>query len=238
MGFLKRAISNGISEGISKGINKAVGDAVNKAVAPAADKWAGRVAQSIDESAAAMDEVSRAAEQAPTTVGEGAGFASLTASLARMQQDAESYANELSKNLKECPECGEMASADKLFCPQCGAKLPEKTVGELHICEKCGMENTVGTRFCQSCGEVLPVYRAEYEAEQAEKRAMEEAEKQAAEEAKRRAEEAAARDANPFGALKGIKIPDNLKEMAEDKGGAAVDKAFGAASSLFGKFKK
>lgn len=224
MGFLKNAITSGISEGISKGINGAVGAAVNKAVTPVADKWAGKVAQDIDQSIGAVDEAAGAAGEARRTIPAGSGFEHLSASLAQAQVAAQDYATEMSKNFKECPKCGETVPASNTFCPQCGAKLPEATMAESHVCKKCGTQNQIGTNFCQSCGAVLPHYEAEYEAERAEREAAAAAE--AAE---------AARQAK----LDEVKANANvLKNKAANISGAAADKALGAASSLLGKFIK
>lgn len=51
MGFLDRAIRNGISNGISKGIGDAVGKAVTNAVEPRATKLANEAADNIEKSA-------------------------------------------------------------------------------------------------------------------------------------------------------------------------------------------
>ncbi len=78
---------------------------------------------------------------------------------------AKSYATEVAKNIKVCPACGEGATADKNFCPRCGAKLPEKTVADGTVCPSCGKQNTVGTKFCTDCGTKL---LATVQAEQAQ----------------------------------------------------------------------
>lgn len=235
MGFLKNAIKSGISEGISKGINGAVGAAVNKAVTPVADKWAGKVADDLDQSLSSASDAMNASAEVMENAGEisrsmpqGSGFSRLSASLAQAQSAAEDYATEMSKNLKECPACGETVPATNTFCPLCGAKLPETTLAEGYICKKCGTQNKVDTNFCQACGAVLPHYEEEYAREQAEREA------EAAAEAAAQAE-AAARQAKLDEAKAGANA---LKDKAFGLGNAAADKTISAAASLFGKFKK
>lgn len=243
MGFLKNAIKSGISEGISKGINKgindAVGAAVNKAVTPVADKWAGKMAENIDQSLGTAGEALDSSREAALSVGEaerpmpaGFGFAHLSASLAQAQTAAEEYATELSKNLKECPQCGEAVPASNTFCPHCGTRLPETTMAEAYTCRQCGTQNNMDTRFCQKCGAVLPCYEEEYEREKAEREASEAAERQAAADAE--AAEAA-RQAKIEEAKAGVNA---LKNKAAGLGGVAADKTLDAAASLFGKFRK
>ncbi len=107
MSFLKNMIKNGISEGINKGITKGITDAVGKAVenvvAPAADKWANKTAQQLDEATNAMDgaaaEVNQAKAENPS------GFAALEGALGKWAQSAEKMAAELEKNYaEELPE--------------------------------------------------------------------------------------------------------------------------------------
>lgn len=139
MSFLKRAIR----DGISKGIGDAIGKAVQQAVEPAATKLANQASESLDHLAGQTQQVRR------TPSGLEAAFGNL-------QRSMESYATEVSKNVKVCPSCGEPATADKTFCPGCGAKLPETTVAAGAVCPGCGKQNTVGTEFCTDCGTKLP----------------------------------------------------------------------------------
>ncbi len=139
MGFLERAIRNGMR----KGIGDAIGNAVQKAVEPAATELANKAAGAIDQ----------AAGNAEQTVRQTSG---LEGALGNLQRSMEGYATEAAKNIKICPSCGEGATADKKFCPKCGAKLPEQTVAEGAVCPNCGKQNTVGTKFCCDCGTKLP----------------------------------------------------------------------------------
>ena len=199
MGLLKNAMKNGISDGISKGLNNAVGKAVEKAVMPKAEQWANRTADQIDQATQSMGEAAAASKTVSTAAGSADGW---EGAFANLQKSAENYATEVSKNLKICSACGETTTADKKFCPHCGAKLPDNTAADGVVCRKCGHQNTIGTRFCAECGTVLPAAEAEVAAEKAE-REREEAER-LAEEQRIREEEARRQTAaaNPLGDLK------------------------------------
>ncbi len=149
MGFLDRIIRNGIRQGVSD----AIGKAVQQAVEPKATELANKAAESID----------RAAGQTNETIRQTSGFEGAMANLERSMQG---YATEAAKNMKVCPACKEPATADKKFCPKCGAKLPEATIAEGAVCTSCGKQNAIGTKFCSDCGTKLP---AAIEEEQEEK---------------------------------------------------------------------
>lgn len=247
---LGSGISQGISKGISAGLNKAVGEAVNKVAAPAVNKWAERTVGELNESFADIRQgVNDLNDAAASITPEqrdaiAAGFGGLDlGNLGQLRANAEQYATEMAKSLKECPECGETCTADKIFCPSCGARLPEYTIAEAYVCPKCGKQNSVDTKFCQVCGEVLPVFREEYEAEKAEREA-EKARMIAAEQAEQRRREAAAaaaaeRDFGLSDLRAGLKGGiGSLRSKAEDLGGDAAEKAFDAAANLLGRFKK
>ena len=87
--------------------------------------------------------------------------------------------NELDKGVTLCPACGKEVSGK--FCPECGAKKPEETLGwtcacgavnkgkfcpecgakkpagvPQYKCDKCGWEPEKGTKapkFCPECGD-------------------------------------------------------------------------------------
>ncbi len=139
MRFLERAIRRGVSDAVSK----AVGNAVQKAVEPKATELANKAANQLDQAAGAAQQTARQG-------------GSLEGALGNLQRSVEGYATEAAKNIKVCPSCGEGATADKKFCPKCGAKLPEQTVAEGAVCPSCGKQNTVGTKFCCDCGTKLP----------------------------------------------------------------------------------
>ncbi len=150
MGFLERAIR----QGISRGVGDAIGKAVQSVVEPKATEFVNNTANRVNEA------TNPARQQVNQTSSE------LEGALGNLKRSMEGYATEAAKNVKICPSCNEGCSADKKFCPNCGEKLPETTVAEGAVCTKCGKQNSVGTKFCQECGEKLP---AAIEQEQAAK---------------------------------------------------------------------
>lgn len=148
MGFLERAIKRGIGNAVEK----AVGNAVQKKVEPKATELANKAANAIDQSA-------RNAEQQAER---SSGLEGAVANLERSMQD---YATKAATNMKICPKCEKPTTADKKFCPDCGAKLPEQTVAQGAVCTECGKQNTVGTKFCSDCGAKLPAAIQEEQAQ-------------------------------------------------------------------------
>lgn len=179
MGLLKSIVSDAVSKGIKKGISDAVGKAVEDIVKPSVDNLAQKQADKINATTKDLEQATAEARQATTEAAKeissqasaapasAGGLASLEAALGGWAKRAESMATEMSKNLKECPQCGEMCSSDKQFCPKCGAKLPETTVGQAYTCSKCGEVNTIGTKYCCKCGALLPAAEAEVKAKAA-----------------------------------------------------------------------
>lgn len=150
MGFLERAIRKGIREGVGK----AVGDAISKAIEPTASNLANKAAEHIDN----MSANNQAAQpKAPS---------GLENAFSNLERAAQNYTTEMSRNLKICPACGKGATAENTFCPECGEKLPEKTVAEGAVCSSCGKQNPVGTKFCTDCGAKLPCAIEEENAQQ------------------------------------------------------------------------
>jgi len=47
---------------------------------------------------------------------------------ASLQNAATTVANEAAKNMKVCAHCGEPTTADKTFCPSCGAALSNMAI--------------------------------------------------------------------------------------------------------------
>lgn len=221
MSFLKNAIRNGISEGIGKGIGDAVGKAAEKIVAPKAEAYANKVASQLDEATSAM-EGTAATVKDTAAQSSGSGFASLETALGGWKESAERYATAMSKNFKHCANCGEDVPADRKFCPECGAPLPETTIADDTVCPKCGKQNVVGTKFCADCGTKLPGWAAE-EAAEMEQAAKEEAAMRAAEE-----EEMARRKA----------LEDEAKAKAAAAKSAVLDGAKEVGNMLGGFFKK
>lgn len=148
MGFLERAIKRGIGNAVEK----AVGNAVQKKVEPKATELANKAANSIDQAARNTE---RQAERS-------SGLEGAVANLERSMQD---YATKAATNMKICPKCEKPTTADKKFCPDCGAKLPEQTVAQGAVCTGCGKQNSIGTKFCDACGAKLPAAIAEEQAQ-------------------------------------------------------------------------
>ncbi len=136
MGFLERAIRRGVSD--------AVGKAIGKAIEPTVTDLTNKAANAIDQ----------AAQNTEQQVARSSG---LEGAMANLQRSVESYATEAAKNMKVCPNCQKTTSADKKFCPDCGARLPEGSVAQGAVCTSCGKQNVIGTKFCQDCGTKLPV---------------------------------------------------------------------------------
>ena len=160
-----------IKRGISQGIGRAIGGAVEKAIAPAANEIVGKTiapaadqaAQNLNHAAGQFQESYEQAAGVPAGTANTAAAGSLGGLFASMQTAAMTVANEAAKNMKVCSECGEPTTADKKFCPSCGALLPEKTAAEMaaeeaasNACPSCGHENAPGTKFCGECGTRLP----------------------------------------------------------------------------------
>lgn len=144
MSFLKRTIQNAVSRGISKGISDAVGKAVQQVVEPKATQYANQAADRLDQAAGNAAQQTRQASSG------------LEGALSNLERSMQGYATEAAKNMKVCPGCSTPTTADKTFCPQCGAKLPEQTVAQGAVCPSCGKQNTLAIKFCQDCGAKLP----------------------------------------------------------------------------------
>ena len=141
-------LERAIRRGVSNAVGNAVGKAVQQAVEPKATEFANKAAGQIDAA------TQHAAQQGEKTVRQSNG---LEDALSNLQRSVESYATEAAKNMKVCPNCQKTTSADKKFCPDCGARLPEGSVAQGAVCPSCGKQNVIGTKFCQDCGTKLPV---------------------------------------------------------------------------------
>lgn len=164
MGLFGNIISNAVSDGIGKGIQNAVGKAVESAVKPAADKLAGQAASQLNQATqdlADSSEAARAAASNTKAAATGEGTASLEAALTGWATTMQNVAGQVAQNMKECPQCGEVATSDHKFCPKCGAKLPDTTIGAGFLCPKCGKQNVPGTTYCAECGAMLPAAEQE-----------------------------------------------------------------------------
>lgn len=137
---LERAIRRGVSQGIGRD----VGDAIGKAIEPTATDLANKAAGHIDNAAGNQNGGET----------QGGGF---QGAFANLERSVNNYATEAAKNMKVCPNCQKTTSADKKFCPDCGARLPEGSVAQGAVCTSCGKQNVIGTKFCQDCGTKLPV---------------------------------------------------------------------------------
>ena len=173
MSLLKNLISDAVSDGVGRGIRDAVGKAVETAVQPAADKLAGQAAEQINQATQSLEKSTQAASAAQSETGSTAqsetgsaaqaasqakysGTASLEAALKGWTGAMQTAAGQAVQNMKECPRCGEIVTADHKFCPKCGTALPEKTIGEAYLCPKCGKQNLPETVYCVECGTRLP----------------------------------------------------------------------------------
>ena len=61
------------------------------------------------------------------------------------------------KKTKVCPNCGQLASARSVRCPQCGTRLPFATLFDRYkrrhpCCPHCGTILTADTKYCPHCG--------------------------------------------------------------------------------------
>ena len=144
MSLLKRTLRNAVSQGISRGLGDAIGKAVQQAVEPKATQYANKAAEHIDQAAGNV-----AWQTRQSTSGLEGAFANL-------ERSVQGYATQMSQNMKVCSECGQPTTAEKKFCPSCGAKLPEQTVAQGAVCPNCGKQNNIGMKFCSDCGTKLP----------------------------------------------------------------------------------
>ncbi len=145
-----------ISRGITRGIGNAIGNAAQKAIEK---KTTEVLAPKINQAADTI-----AGKGAP---GGTANTGSLEGALGNLTNAVSGYATQAAQNLKICPKCNTPASADKKFCPSCGAGLPEKTLGQAAVCPSCGKQNAISEKFCAECGTKLPL-TVEAEAKQAQ----------------------------------------------------------------------
>ncbi len=161
---LKGAVDSAVSEGIGKGIQNAVGKAVESAVKPAADRLAGQAANNLNQATkdleaaanAGGEAVTGAASQASAAASSAGGMENLGNALAGWATAMQGAAAQAAQNMKECPSCGEVVTADHKFCPRCGSALPEQTIGQGYLCPKCGKQNIPETVYCAECGAMLP----------------------------------------------------------------------------------
>ncbi len=181
MSFLKRAIKKGIQEGLENTIGKAVQETSKQVFTNMGNSAAEKLNDAAEDYQKKYEREhpnqpqyqNTQPQQAQPAEGEGdlqsalAGLGSLGGIFGELAGSAQAYATEISKTMKECPECGTMAAMDKKFCPECGAKLPEETISRSALCPNCGKQNEIGTKFCSECGTKLPsVVRAEQRAQQ------------------------------------------------------------------------
>lgn len=163
MGFLDKAIKNGIGKGISDAVGKAVGESVKNVIQPkvneAAAKYTNAVTGALNESA---KELNTAAEEMNKASAEAEKID--TAELEKAFSTLEAMATNAVKDKKECPKCGQLIDGSNTFCPMCGEKLPELTLSQYAVCPQCGKQNELGTKFCAGCGAKLPLKLAEEKA--------------------------------------------------------------------------
>jgi len=172
MGFLDRAIKRGIGNAVSSAVEQGVRKAVEPKIEQAAANAVNSAAKSINDSVSGDTKVSQGtaaqAQQSQVNTAEvNQAMNTLGGLFGGLSSGAKSFANEAAKNMKICTACGEGASADNVYCPSCGTKLPEMTVAQGAVCTSCGRQNDIGTKFCAGCGAKLPAAIAEEEAQKA-----------------------------------------------------------------------
>lgn len=169
-----------IKDAVSGAVGNAVSEAMKQAIQPKADALA---QQAVNQAAGALNQAQQAssANAAPADAqtanaqtaaeqpagGNAAQMPSkeeMEAALGTLGSLFSGFAAKAAETMKLCPKCGEAASADKDFCPSCGAKLPDMTVAEGAKCPKCGRQNDPDTKFCAGCGEKLPAALAKEQA--------------------------------------------------------------------------
>ncbi len=163
MGILKKALQNGIS----KGVSSALTNVLQKTIEPKATELVNKAADKITDAIGGDEQQNEQAAQTAATVQPeqtAQRFSGLAGAFAGLEQMAKSYATEMTKNLKVCPNCGQPADANTKFCQSCGTKLPEQTIAQGAVCTNCGKQNDVGTKFCAACGTKLPAAVAEEQA--------------------------------------------------------------------------
>ena len=167
MGLFDKLIKDAVGNAVSEAVKKAVQPKADELAANAVSQAANALNQTANQAAAAAGAANQAAAegaQAAAGTAEAPSKEEMQAALGTLGSLLGGFAQHAAENMKLCPKCGEAASADKDFCPSCGAKLPDMTVADGVKCAKCGKQNEPGTRFCSGCGEKLP---AAVQAEQA-----------------------------------------------------------------------
>ena len=176
MGLFDKAMKKGLGEALGKAA-KQLDQAVNQVTNQVNGSQQGQMQQqNMQEQQYGQQQYAQTQQQRPVQgMGQGAAGAAAGAGLAaglgglfaNLEKSAKSFATELGKDMKICPECGKPSGKDQQFCPECGAKLPEETVSQGAICPNCGKQNDIGTKFCQDCGTKLPSAVAEAQAAEA-----------------------------------------------------------------------
>jgi len=165
MGLFDKAMKQGLGEALGKAA-KQIDQAVNQVSNQMNGGQPQPQNQQMQQQQYAQPQQQYQQQPAQTTAGTGLG-AGLGGFFANLEKSAKSFATELGKDMKICPNCGKPSGKDQQFCPECGAKLPEETVAEGAICPNCGKQNDIGTKFCQDCGTKLPSAVAEEQAAEA-----------------------------------------------------------------------
>jgi len=159
MGLFDKAMKQGLGEALGKAAKQ-----LDQAVNQVTNQMNGSQQQPQTQQMQPQQQYQQ--QPAQTTAGTGLG-AGLGGFFANLEKSAKSFATELSKDMKICPNCGKPTGKEQQFCPECGAKLPEETVAEGAVCPNCGKQNDIGTKFCQDCGTKLPSAVAEEQAAEA-----------------------------------------------------------------------
>ena len=184
MGLLGNAIAKGVTKAVSnaveEGVKKVAAPKIEEAAANASakvakkvDEFADQAATSISQSTAELKDAAGDVQVAAADAGEvikeqtgaasvGEGLNALGSLFGNYANAAMGFANSVAANAKVCTKCGAVVmDAEQKFCPECGAKLPENTLGQDAICPECGYQNNIETKFCAKCGAKLPKTLAE-----------------------------------------------------------------------------
>lgn len=67
------------------------------------------------------------------------------------------FGPEVMKKTRVCPKCGKPAESERIFCKECGCRLPKETLYDLYkerhkICSNCKTVLGKEMEYCPQCG--------------------------------------------------------------------------------------
>ena len=100
------------------------------------------------------------AENNPAEKAKGTPYEEDIAAIEKLQRDMEYYEKRklAMQGLRKCEKCGNILSADSLFCNKCGEKIPPlfgAEEGGHPVCSRCGAPYEEDAVFCIHCGNKL-----------------------------------------------------------------------------------